>query len=183
MAAFNSMIHRLTHIPLSAESFQHELNLIKKLALNNGYDPQIIINILNKKEYRMAIDLVFPVTSRTEISQYSSLTFIGKSSQKLNYFLQKYDYKISFRTDNSLAKYIKNDKPKVNKENKSGVYQLSCGSCSSIYIGRTYRNFETRINEHKRSYVNRKSNSNYAVHLFEENHTFDHNFKILRSLG
>ena len=74
------------------------------------------------------------------------------------------------------GKISKNSK---SKNNKSGVYQLTCGSCPKTCIGQTGRSLQTRITEHKRSFINNKNNSTNSNHLLENQHTFDENFKIL----
>lgn len=42
MAAFRCYVHRLLTIPLSDASYQTELNIIKQIAVNNGYEPEIV---------------------------------------------------------------------------------------------------------------------------------------------
>ena len=37
LAAFRSYIHGLVNVPMSQENFQIELNIIKQIAINNGY--------------------------------------------------------------------------------------------------------------------------------------------------
>ena len=86
---------------------------------------------------------------------------------------------VSFRTNNTISKYIKNNKSKVDKNKKSGVYKLNCGSCPKFYIGRTHRNFSVRISEHQRNFIKQNSYSTYANHLLDEHHLFNDNFEIL----
>ena len=50
LAAFHSMIHRLLSIPLSIKDYIEELNTIKVIAFNNGYNERIIDNILKKQK-------------------------------------------------------------------------------------------------------------------------------------
>ena len=76
-----------------------------------------------------------------------------------------------------LGKYIQNNKSKTVNKEKSGVYQLNCGSCNKIYIGKTGRAFKERIDDHSRSLEDGKSK--YAEHILLENHIFDDNFEIL----
>ena len=44
LATFRSYIHRLVTVPLSPENYNIELNIIKQIAVNNGY--HIVINKL-----------------------------------------------------------------------------------------------------------------------------------------
>ena len=49
--AYKSFFHRLIDIPLSSDNFNKELNIIKQIAFNNGYNESLIENILKKKQY------------------------------------------------------------------------------------------------------------------------------------
>ena len=49
----------------------------------------------------------------------------------------------------TLDRYVKNNKSKKEKSQKSGVYKLSCGSCDKICISQTGRAFARRIDEHE----------------------------------
>ena len=49
LAAFRSYIHRLVNVPMSQENFQVELNIIKQIAINNGYIPHLIDKMVVKK--------------------------------------------------------------------------------------------------------------------------------------
>lgn len=179
LAAFNSMIHRLLTIPLSIDNYNKELNIIKQIAVNNSYDPKLIDDIIAKKLHKQSLEQVFP-SSKNKNNNFNSLTYFGKPSIKIKTFLETLDLNICFKTDNNLGRFIKNNKSKPSKLNQSGVYKLKCGSnCDKIYIGRTFRNFKTRISEHKRSYDYKKLDSNYSNHLITQNHSFDPDFEIL----
>lgn len=47
MSAYNSFVHRLVNIPLSEDNYFKELNIIKQLAVNNGYPPNLIDQLVN----------------------------------------------------------------------------------------------------------------------------------------
>ena len=181
LAAYHSMIHRLTNVPLSENAFQEELNIIKQIAINNGYSPLIIEKMLTKKLQTKAISEIYPNVKNKNKEQtlFKCITYFGNPSAKIKKFLSGKNIKIAFKTNNSLGKWLKNSKSKTDKNNKSGIYQLNCGTCPKTYIGQTGRSFKTRIKEHKNSFLNQKNNSNYANHILNENHTFNDNFKIL----
>ena len=74
IAAYNSMIDRLINLPLSEENFTTELNLIKQIAVNNDYKPELIDNIylLKNRSLQFLIILVnlviiFPSFSKSTI--------------------------------------------------------------------------------------------------------------------
>jgi predicted GIY-YIG superfamily endonuclease len=52
---------------------------------------------------------------------------------------------------------------------KLGIYKLTCPDCEQAYVGQTGRDFRTRFNEHKRSFIHNKT-SKYALHLLEHSH-------------
>ncbi len=49
MAAYNSYVHRLLNIPMNKEDFENEKHIIQHIAISNGYNPEIIDKIINKK--------------------------------------------------------------------------------------------------------------------------------------
>ena len=48
-ATFHSLIHRLTTIPMNQEDKNTKISIIKQIATNNNYNPQLIDNIIRKK--------------------------------------------------------------------------------------------------------------------------------------
>ena len=104
---------------------------------------------------------------------------IGEPSEIIRKHLKFKWINVVFRTDNSLAKYIKNDKNKTETRQKSGIYELKCGSCEKMYIGRTGITFHERMSEHFCSYRLNCRKSNYANHTADFDHIFGNDFKIL----
>ena len=136
--------------------------------------------MISKKSFKYATIIVFP-TIPTPNQKYKTLTYSGKLTNKVSKKLAGTVLKIAYRTNNKLSKYIKNNKTKSSKQNKSGVYKLTCGTCPKFYIGQTGRSFEKRIKEHKFGYIKNKTNSHYALHLANDSHNFNDNFKILHT--
>ena len=58
MAAFHSMIHRLTSITRSTVNYETELNYIHRLARFNGYNKNVIDNVLRKHLMKMLFIMV-----------------------------------------------------------------------------------------------------------------------------
>ncbi len=179
-AAFHSYIHRLTTVPLEKAEFMNELNFIKQVAFNNGYSPKIIDSLVKKKLLKKAINIVFPPPVKPKF--LGSITYIGKISSFIKYHPVLKNHPIAFKTNHNLGRYIKNNKSKTAKLEKSGVYRLNCGTCDKVYIGQTGRSFKHRISEHNYNYRYNKESSNYAKHLNEFSHNFDNNFEVLHSL-
>ena len=178
LAAFRCYIHRLLNTPLSIEDYNSELNIIKQIAVNNGYQANLIDTMIEKKLLKQALQLVYP-RSKEKPKKYYSLMYIGEPSEIIRKHLKFKGINVVFRTDNSLSKYIKNNKSKTEKGQKSGIYELKCGSCEKVYIGQTGRTFDERMSEHFRSYRLNYRKSNYANHTADFDHIFVNDFKIL----
>ena len=86
---------------------------------------------------------------------------------------------VVFRTNNSLSKYIENNKSKTEKGQKSSIYELKCGSCEKVYIGQTGRTFDERMGKNFHSYRLNYRKSNYANNTADFDHIFVNDFKIL----
>lgn len=185
LAAFRSLVHRLLNVPLSPQNYEKEINIIRQIAYNNGYNPIIIDQLISKFSYKKALKLVYFPTKNSNISYYS-LSYIGPPSDKISNqitkFLNSDTMRISFSTNHSLGKYLKNNKDLTDKKEKSGVYLLQCGSCEKAYVGQTGRAFQTRMTDHDRSYTKEDGISNYAAHFLEkQDHSFNLDFKILHT--
>ena len=78
---------------------------------------------------KQALSLVYPIVKNSEFKKYCTLTYFGKSTDII--CKQFKDYNISFKNDNKLGKYIKNNKSKTAKFEKSSVYKLKC-ACEKV---------------------------------------------------
>lgn len=180
LAFFHSSLHRLITIPLSQEDYNKELDRIYQIAINNGYHTSLVNKLLKQKTYKKTLNLIYPNVQTKNKTNYNSLTYIGNISTKIGNHIKRFtNCNISFKTINSLGKYIKNNKDTTKLESKSGVYKLSCGNCEKAYIGQTGRSFKDRIKEHKKCFDNNSTTSSYAEHLILNNHNFDENYKVL----
>ena len=54
------MIHRICTIPLSETILNKEVEVIKQIALSNGFDTNLINKLIEKKYYRLVINSIFP---------------------------------------------------------------------------------------------------------------------------
>lgn len=181
LAAYHSMVHRLVSIPMSISDFKNELTTIKEIANNNGFEPQIIDQILYKKKYQQTLNLIYPHQKSITNTKYSILPFYGNISNIMCNEIKKTNtnLKIAFKTTNNIKKTLFNNKDKTQNIKNSGVYELNCDDCGAKYIGQTGRAFDTRIGEHKTAYIKGKTNSTFANHLIEAGHSSNFIPKIL----
>ena len=165
------MIHRAVSLPLNKTNFHKEIKQIKKIAINNDYETNLIDGLLKKKLRERTIRQIYPQTKDKTNTTYRCIPYIGHISIKLGKLLGNTNHTCAYRTINSLGKSFVNSKEKIDPLSKSGVYKLTCEDCDSIYIGQTGRDFGTRYKEHIRSWKNNKPDeSHFAKHLLDNNH-------------
>lgn len=181
-AVFHSLIFRLINVPLSKSNFQDELNIIKQIAVNNGYEPELIDNILKRKLRKRTESLLYNSNTNNHNNHvYCSLNFTNKTSIKIKNRLKKFGITAIVANKKSLGYFIKNNKQKMKcKLENSGIYQINCSNCNAFYLGQSGRAIKKRVREHKHS-INHKINSTgLAEHCNTHKHTFDeNNVKIL----
>ncbi|XP_072396370.1 uncharacterized protein [Diabrotica undecimpunctata] len=170
-AAFHSYIHRLESIPLSDLNYKKELNILRQIAVNNGYDHNIINKFIHKKRLKTLRETAFPRDLTTK-PNYVSLPFYHESlSGDIRNLIQRSveNIHVSFKVPNNLGQHISNSKDPINYMNRSGVYRLKCSDCNATYIGRTCRSLSSRSLEH----IKRENTSTFSQHLKEHNHTLN----------
>lgn len=178
LAAFHSMIHRLNSIPLKKEHFLTELEIIKEIAINNGYESNLIDQILKGKIQKSNLNLIYSQNSQIKDLPKLILPYYGKMSEKIKHKLKSLGYATIFRSPYTLGSELSQIKDKIPENEKSGVYKLTCQDCNATYIGKTERNLSIRINEHKRAYKLKYENYAFAEHLNANNHSFPDQSKI-----
>ena len=122
LAAFRCYIHRLLNTPLSPIEYTKEFNIIKQIALNNGYKVEVIDKLIESISLKQALRSVY-ATVKEKSNRFYSLAYFGKPSETIRKHLRFKNFKISFKTCNSLGLHIKNNKSKTVKLQKSGVYE------------------------------------------------------------
>ncbi|KAK5648028.1 hypothetical protein RI129_002920 [Pyrocoelia pectoralis] len=183
LAGLNSLLRRLVSIPMSPNNFENEYNLIKQIGLNNGYPTHIIDNLFHKIKRSFNPTLLTPQRTSQFESIYRSLTFYPYISHTVKNIFKRYNITISFCNNDTLLTSLVNNKDKINKLDRSGVYQLQCPSCPAHYIGQTGRSFNTRFKEHMNSIKtnNLDHKSAFGEHILSTGHSFNPNldFNIL----
>ena len=185
-------------VPLTKQNYNKELNIIKQIANENGYDTSLVNKLLNRKKKKLLIKDLYAPSNNNNIKQnlkYFSLPYLGAPSEKVANFLKNKipNISISYKTLSSSRSLI-NNKDQIGIWNKFGIYQLNCDTCNSIYVGRTSRSFDIRIKEHEKNIEHfHPEKSHFAEHILTTNHKFDrnnnfvalqicHNLKYLKSL-
>ena len=190
LSSFNSYFYRLLRLPLSTQSFEKELNLIYEIAKINHFPKDIISQLLQRCKRRVFLKRLTSL-HRTlqdkENKKYFSIPFLPCFSQQLQFIFKKLDINISFSIPNTLRSLLPSKIARIDNFTKSGVYKLIC-SCGKCYVGRTFRSFNTRYNEHIR-YLKKcydpnivRLKSTFAQHVIESNCSFNIENKCIEIL-
>ncbi|CAG9772102.1 unnamed protein product [Ceutorhynchus assimilis] len=184
LAALGSFVNRSIDIPLSKDDREMEIKIIKQIAQDHNFDPNIVNKLIQKKLLRNLANNSYLPTTNTSVGgnteRFFSLMFNGDISYKIQKICSRHNIKIAFKSKNTLSNFFINNKDKIDPLLNPGVYQLACG-CGKIYIGRTKRNFKTRFSEHCRCVGLNNTESLFAKHILETGHQtdFKNNHKIL----
>jgi hypothetical protein len=186
LASFHSMIHRLINIPMKLSHYAKELHTIKKIAIANGYNTNIIDSILLKKRRKLAINQSTALQPADSVSglKWCKVPFFHGLSHKVVNSFPKEKLKVSYYTPTPLSKLLHNTKDRFDKTQRSGVYEIIC-ECGASYVGQTGRDFATRIKEHLKRAEAGNPSSMVAKHLIESRHkcTFEANILHIADKG
>jgi hypothetical protein len=128
--------------------------------------------MIKRKKQKCIYNSIFPINSPDIKPQFRSLTYFGPISEQIGNILSKLNFNISFKSQTKLSHLLFNNKDKLPKYKKPGVYKLMCPECDSFYVGQTGRSFEIRFKEHLRSFKYKKTDSTFANHFLETGHSF-----------
>lgn len=160
MAAIRTYVNRALDTPISIDERKKEINTIKIIARNNGYNEGLIDDII-KNRNRKKKDKPETLTG------YNKISYIGPITQKIARLLHKFGLQTTMKSVNTIKQAILNNKDKIDTLDKSGVYTIDCEDCNAKYIGQTGRKLKTRIAEHK----NKNKFSAVSQHLLNTGHT------------
>ena len=173
---YKRQIHRLLSLPLDNKDFRNELNTIKCIAVANGYNTNVVNNILKKHENRKRnINQLSMTAWEKKPHKYITATYTNFMPNILKSLINKNsDIVVTYKTTNNILNNLRTHESTC-LENKTGVYKLSCNDCDAFYVGQTGRGFLKRFNEHKPPTICRNYDtikSKFAKHLINENHNY-----------
>ena len=152
MAIINQAIHRLLHIPLTAEAIQAEIQIIQQIAVRNGLNVNIP-TMVRRRRLRQLLSQTANLHINTNPQAHNHqdrwirLPFLGNHSYKISRELRRFNYRAGFYPLTTVGQLFNRKDPiPVNK--KSGVYKLKCGKCEVQYVGQTGCSFSTAHFQH-----------------------------------
>ena len=170
MAGFRYMFYRLEKIPMEVQDYQNELNIINFIGHKNGYSKTEIEKVHSRVKYRITNG---KDQQLEENRTYASVEYHSKIGNIFQNTLKRFNCTVSFKTNNTLGSKVTRDENKDSDPySTSGVYKITCNECDCRYIGQTGREFKTRFKEHIRALRSPETDSTFAEHLIESNHTY-----------
>lgn len=129
----------------------------------NDYPLDLIIRSFIKRLHSLFNNKLNKVSNENDINggcldggetfNYISLPYLPAVTSSISRSLRMSNVKISYRTFNSLKKYIKVHKDKLERnQNSNIIYKINCSSCDASYVGQSSRQLSTRISEHQRNF-------------------------------
>jgi len=148
---------------------------------------KIIQNILHNNSFRLP-----PWKPKTQADpppynaptnqKWTTFTYTGQETTYITKLFKHTNLKIAYHTANNVQSYLTQNTRTKDIFAQSGVYELTCPYCGKAYVGQTGREFRTRFNEHKRSFIHNSQTSKYALHLLEHSHTLRNVQDVMRVL-
>ena len=88
---------------------------------------------------------------------FFTVPYVKRISERFSKLTKKYGFNVAYSCGNSLNKFIKKGKDKIDNLCRSNVvYKIKCLECEASYVGQTKRQLKTRVKEH-RSNINRSN--------------------------
>jgi transposase-like protein len=164
-AAIRYMLNRVNTYNLNYDNKRAELNTIKQIISNNGYN--------NSTIQQLDRPTTKPSPNNNN-NTWARFKYIGKQTKFNTKLFKETPVRIAHTTNNSISRHLSkkpNTPQPARQYEKSGIYQLTCPDCHKRYIGQTGRSFQKRYQEHFHDYKFNKCKSKYATHLLENYHS------------
>lgn len=173
MSAISSMVYRMCRLPLSIVNYIKELNEIKRIAKVNGYSEQSVMDLVEKhsKNIKKRSKSTFFNQQKSDKTR-TPFNFIPDVTNKLKPILKKVGIEMALSNNNNkLSNLLGNTKDKVEYNQQSGIYTITCSHCGHVYVGQTRRAVEKRYKEHMaHTKYYRTKKSAVAHHIWEKQH-------------
>jgi hypothetical protein len=162
LSAIRYLRNRHETYPIAEQNKQKEKDIIEHVLRNNNYSP----TTLNTRTHRNVGQDEHP-----QQQKWAKFTYQGTETRFVTKLFQKAGLKIAYTTRHTTGQLLThNNGNRCNKYEGNGVYQLACLDCNRHYVGQTGRSFRTRYKEHARDYQDGTQKSQYAKHLFDNQH-------------
>jgi len=124
------------------------------ILLQNGYPLQMIFSTINNRIRKFIIIGINErdknvASDNTPTRKFFTVPYLKGISEYFINIIKKYYFNLAYTLKNSLQKYIKTGKDKLNPDSCCDVaYKINCHDCEASYVGQTKRSLKTRVKEH-----------------------------------
>ena len=153
--------------PLTRDKIEKENSIIEQIARENGYPKNMIETLINRTHRPKKTHNVALVDRK-----WVTFTYFSQQIKQIANIFRNTKLQISYRSKNTLSKYLMTTKPIAKDLQKSSVYEITCHTCKQKYVGETSRDFHTRCIEHCRYIKSNKPKSAHAVHILNNQHEY-----------
>jgi hypothetical protein len=131
------LIHRLTNLPVTTNSYNKELKYIRTLAEDNSFNNRTVNKLLRKYKNKQNTTSALETQKDNTNNNWISFTYTRNETTKLTNIFKQIDksIKIGLKTSNKMNNIIGNSIENQNKFEKRGVYKLKYNRCNKFYIG------------------------------------------------
>ena len=150
----------------STDSLTDESKYLDNVFSKNNYNPDFVKrNVYKNNE---------PNTTNAKPVTTATIPYIKGTSETIARILQPYNIRVAHKPITTLRQLLTNVKDKDEPNDRQGaVYKIKCCDCQASYIGKTGRNLNIRLTEHKRATKNGDVNNHIAEHHLHTNHRID----------
>jgi len=138
------LYNRLNSYQLNETEYQREEKIIQSI-LHNNFFP------LPPRKPKTQTDPP-PYNAPTK-HKWTTFTYTGPETSYITKLFKHTNLKIAYHTSNNIQSYLTQNTCTKDIFTLSGVYELTCPDCGKAYVGQTGRDFRTRFNEQKRSFL------------------------------
>jgi len=113
------------------------------ILLQNGYPLQFIFSTINNRIRKFIINGINErdkkvTLDNTPTRKFFTAPYMKGISESFINIIKKYDFNLAYTINNSLQKYIKTGKDKLNPDSCCDVvYKINCHDCEASYVGQT----------------------------------------------
>ncbi|XP_023235589.1 uncharacterized protein LOC111634972 [Centruroides sculpturatus] len=147
VAAFRALIQRAFLYCSSVLDRQQEINRVLNIARSLGYRRDMIITLVKKYKVNKT------KAQKCDFGKITKFTYDKKRKDIMKEIAVRKKSKLIFKRAPNLYKLLRNDKDRVDKEKRAGVYRIPYENreldINKNYIGVTNRSLGVRIKEHK----------------------------------
>lgn len=147
---------------------------MKEAATVNGYTTSMVDNIIKQhsdKAHKNNMSTLFSQQKLEKSVNRVRITYAPKVTNKLKSTFRRQNMEMVFSTQNKLCTMLGSSKDKTVREEKSGIYEITCVVCLEKYFGQTRRQALIRYREHLASIrLNKPLKSSVASHALERLH-------------